>query len=91
MALRMVSLKVPVPAGASLVVSQRMWKRPVSLGMSPTVAVPCPCHDPACRVTETMSCGVVGLGEQEARHRAKMKAAERRGTGLLYLALVEGA
>ena len=82
----MVSLKVPAPAGASLVVSQTMWKRPVSLGMSPTVAVPWPFQDPASRVTATMSCGLDGAGEQEVRQIARAMTARRTPLTLLPVA-----
>ena len=91
MALRMISLKVPAPAGDSLVVSQWMRKRPVSLGMSPTVALSRPCQAPTSRVTATMSRGLVGAGEQDDRHRAKVRATKPQGTALLYLALFSGA
>src|SRR5829696_3179563 len=64
MALRSVSLNVPAPAGDSFEVSHVMRKRPVSLGTSPTVAVPRPCQDPTARVTATIGCGPDGCGVQ---------------------------
>jgi hypothetical protein len=65
MALRNVSLNVPAPTGDSFVVCQWMRMRPVSLGTSPTVLVPRPCHDPTVRVTATIELGSDG-GEEQA-------------------------
>src|SRR6187401_905433 len=71
MALRSVSLNVPVPAGNSFEVSHVMRKRPVSDGISPTVAVPRPCHDPTGRVTETIGWGSDGRVQPKANANTK--------------------
>ena len=66
-ALRSVSLNVPAPAGDSFDVCQTMRNRPVSLGMSPTVAVPRPCQDPTGRVTATIGWGSDGPASRTDR------------------------
>src|SRR5688500_4776179 len=76
MALLSVSLKVPAPAGDSFDVSHTMRNRPVSLVMSPTVAVPRPSQDPTGRVTATIGWGPDGFcvqlsGPAKAGHHSK--------------------
>src|SRR4030095_2422631 len=67
----MVSLKVPSPAGSSCLASQTMWKRPVSLLISPTDLVPVPCHDPTGRLAvTTFRAAISGDGRHDTNRNA---------------------